>query len=120
MKPINQTELKQVQLDILNDIHVFCSENGIRYYLFVGTLLGAIRHQGYIPWDDDIDICMRREDYSKFFETYNRHPDKTYYAINADIDKMEFLKFIVSLFIFRAIHYRQLILLSKEQEKQKR
>ena len=54
------------QLQILEDIDVLCSKYGIKYFGDCGTLIGAIRHGGYIPWDDDLDICMLREDYEMF------------------------------------------------------
>lgn len=72
MRKIEEEELKELQLDILNDVHVFCINNDIKYSLSFGSLLGAIRHKGYIPWDDDIDIMMPREDYERFIKTY-RH-----------------------------------------------
>lgn len=63
-------ELQKIEFDILCDIDRFCRENGIRYFLCGGTLLGAIRHKGFIPWDDDVDIGMLRPDYERFLETF--------------------------------------------------
>ncbi len=73
-RKIDVSDLKAIQLDIMDDIHAFCETNGIRYFLAYGTLIGAVRHKGYIPWDDDIDICMPRPDYDKFIELYNKKP----------------------------------------------
>ena len=58
-------ELKVIQMDILQAIDEFCEEHNIQYSLACGTLLGAVRHKGYIPWDDDIDIYLPREDYKR-------------------------------------------------------
>lgn len=66
MKKITQDEVKKIELGILNYISEVCQQNNIRYYLMAGTLIGAIRHKGFIPWDDDIDIGMPRPDYNKF------------------------------------------------------
>lgn len=71
MKIITIEEQKQIQLDILSDVANFCERNGLRYYLAYGTLIGAIRHQGFIPWDDDIDIWMPEPDYDKFLASYH-------------------------------------------------
>ncbi len=71
MKELTNEEIRDIQIKILKSIDSFCSENGIQYFLTGGTLLGAIRHNGYIPWDDDIDIVMYRDDYNKFIKLYN-------------------------------------------------
>lgn len=71
MREITDKELKKIQLDILDAVHAFCQAHHLTYFLGYGTLLGAIRHKGYIPWDDDIDICMPRNDYERFIKTFD-------------------------------------------------
>ncbi len=61
---------KRIQLEILDDIDAFCKAEGIRYSLAYGTLIGAVRHKGYIPWDDDIDLIMPRPDYDRFLKEF--------------------------------------------------
>lgn len=58
-------------LELLKDVHSFCESHNIKYSLAYGTLLGAIRHNGFIPWDNDIDICMPRQDYERFIKSYH-------------------------------------------------
>ncbi len=65
-------EIRQIELDILKYFHKFCEENNLTYYLAYGTLLGAVRHKGFIPWDDDIDVHMPRKDLEKLIEIFNK------------------------------------------------
>ena len=71
MKRLTLDECRKISLDILIDVADYCDRNNLTYYLSVGTLLGAIRHKGYIPWDDDIDIMMPRPDYKYFLDHYD-------------------------------------------------
>ena len=66
MKKIEDDELKLIEFRLLCDVDLLCREKGFNYSLAYGTLLGAVRHKGFIPWDDDIDIFMKRETYEKF------------------------------------------------------
>lgn len=70
MRLLTNKEVRKLQLAIMDDVHEFCIKNNIRYSLGGGTLLGSIRHKGYIPWDDDIDLMMPRPDYERFLKEY--------------------------------------------------
>ena len=71
-------DIQLANLALLKELDYVCKENGLTYWLDYGTLLGAIRHKGFIPWDDDIDVAMIREDYEKVIDAFNkssRNPD---------------------------------------------
>ena len=59
-------KMQEKLLEMLGWFHGYCSESGLSYYIVGGSMLGAIRHGGFIPWDDDIDVCMLEADYKKF------------------------------------------------------
>lgn len=86
MKEITGEELRRIQVEILDDVVRFCQRHALRYFLAYGTLLGAVRHNGYIPWDDDIDIHMPRPDYEKFIELYNNE-QACNRVVSPEIDK---------------------------------
>ena len=91
-KQLTPAEVKATMVDILSDIHHWCETNGTRYYLAFGTLLGAVRHQGFIPWDDDIDIWMPRPDYDRFLKEYRHDHFKAVWAGNTPDYPLDFAK----------------------------
>ena len=81
MNLLSGEEVKRKEVEILNHIVAMCEKHGLRYYLSYGTLLGAIRHKGFIPWDDDIDISMPRADYEQLLKVMLANPDKRFVAL---------------------------------------
>ena len=75
------TETQRKLLTALQWFHHFCSEHNLRYYAVGGTCLGAVRHKGFIPWDDDIDVGMPRKDYKKFLELTSAIQDNELYKV---------------------------------------
>lgn len=73
MKKIESEEMKKLELEILLAFARYCEERGLTYWIAYGTLLGAVRHKGFIPWDDDVDVLMPREDYEILIREF-RHP----------------------------------------------
>ena len=71
-------EIQQMELGIMEYIHEVCQKIGVKYFLAYGSLIGAVRHKGFIPWDDDMDICMLREDYEKLQDYLIAYPDDRY------------------------------------------
>lgn len=78
-------ELQKIELNILKWVDEICRKNNIKYFLYAGTLIGAIRHQGFIPWDDDIDIGMLRSDYDKFIELFRNNNSERYRMVAPEI-----------------------------------
>ena len=81
MRPVIQDEygilkLQNIILNIMKYIHELCEKHGIDYYIIGGTALGAVRHGGFIPWDDDLDIAMTRDNYNKFLEVCKKELDR--------------------------------------------
>lgn len=94
MRKIEIEELRKIQVEILDNVVAFCEKNQIQYWLDAGTLLGAVRHKGFIPWDDDIDIGMLREDYERFSELFNHQRGSSQYVYRScEIDKNWHLPF---------------------------
>lgn len=79
--------LQLTMLEILKVFDKFCRERGLKYSLYAGSLLGAVRHKGFIPWDDDLDVCMSRTDYEKFLKLWQKAPVEGYVLQNKENSK---------------------------------
>ncbi|MFS9155831.1 LicD family protein [Streptococcus infantis] len=77
-RQLNEDEIKDLELGVMDYIHNLCEKENINYSLAYGTLLGAVRHKGYIPWDDDIDISLKRDEYDKLYQAVLRDNDPIY------------------------------------------
>lgn len=80
-------KLHNCQLKIAREIKRICHENNIKYFIIAGTLLGAVRHGGFIPWDDDMDIGMLREDYEKFIEIAKKDLREDFFLQTTETDE---------------------------------
>ncbi len=79
-------EIKEIELKILIEFDRLCKENNLTYYLAFGTLLGAARHGGFIPWDDDIDVMMPRDDYERLLVGFNEWSQSDCYELKVYSD----------------------------------
>lgn len=101
-KLLTLQETREIQLKLLLYFDKYCRENNFNYSLGEGTLIGAVRHKGFIPWDDDIDLLMLREDYELFIKTYkgeyrliNYHTEKRWRDCFSRLsDESTFVKYI--------------------------
>lgn len=87
MQEFSKEELNRLHgilLEMFSFLHTVCVENNIRYYALGGTMLGAARHQGFIPWDDDVDVGMPRNDYDQFISIVTNLKDSRYVIESAD------------------------------------
>lgn len=102
---------QKILYEILYKVDDFCKAHDIQYFLVGGTLLGAVRHQGIIPWDDDIDIAMTRDNYELFIKEYKRNPIKGYNLLNIDIQYWYDLAFSKvtkeNTYMSKSIHYNK-------------
>ena len=85
--------IKEIEYMILKDFIEICDNNDIEYYLIYGTQIGAIRHHGFIPWDDDIDVILFRKDYEKFLKVMEENPSDKYTIFDSRYDDEYFFQF---------------------------
>ena len=78
---------QMMMLDMLGEVDAICKKHGIRYMLFAGTALGAARHGGFIPWDDDMDVIMLRPEYEKFLAAADKELDKEKYFLQKEFSE---------------------------------
>lgn len=107
---IDIKEIQKIELEMLLEFDRICKKHGIKYQLFAGSLIGAIRHQGFIPWDDDIDVCMLRSEYNKFLAVVEKELQNQYFfqTYKTDLNYMnKFAKFRKNGTVFKEMLVRE-------------
>lgn len=94
MKRLMQDAAKERTVNLLTEFADYCDTHNLRYYMIGGTLLGAVRHKGFIPWDDDIDVGMPRPDYRKFIELQSKNQTMDFRCIENNTSNFPFMKVI--------------------------
>lgn len=87
IKDFNIKEMQLIQFEMFKEFDRICKKHDIKYFLCGGTLLGAVRHEGFIPWDDDIDVMLLRNDYEKFIDICVKELDDKYFLQTFETDK---------------------------------
>ena len=122
--PTARGKLREIQLasfELLKIVDQICKKNKLKYWLDFGSLLGAIRHKGFIPWDDDVDICMLREDYMKILPLLQQHFADTEYTVREFLDdhlqiRIKNLNNSIGLDIFPVDTYNQKKISDEEEQ----
>lgn len=91
MEKLDIIQVQKMLLDTMELVHQICSKHNLKYYLIGGALIGAIRHKGFIPWDDDIDIAMMRSDYDQFLELCQEELGESYFLQTYGTDRDYYL-----------------------------
>jgi len=86
IKGINVKEVQEIQLEILLELDRICKKHSIHYILYGGTLLGAVRHKGFIPWDDDLDVAMYRDDFERFLSIAKKEMGNDFFLQTFETD----------------------------------
>lgn len=93
MKTLCENEIKVIELDILKWFDEFCSSHNLQYFIYAGTLLGAVRHHGFIPWDDDIDIIMFRKEYEDLVNIVKKNNKDRYFFLLPELESNYYYTF---------------------------
>ena len=97
-KKISLRELQKIETDILVAFHTFCCEHQLKYYLAGGSLIGAIRHKGFIPWDDDIDTAMPRPDFIRLLDLVKKEKIGDFYEVDIQYSKSDIPSYVLRIY----------------------